>query len=251
MLRFLCCCFSSGENSDDEREPLLQHGPPSEVNGAESARQTRPAHRDSPPVRRIGRLVMRRVDVPELDQRFADMAESFNKQQEHYEAMVEHFKYLKQICSGASNDNLTFSDCVKEIRDEQQGTYRVSLKMKGYDFSLAVDPVRSDDKNEEEPLPTMLQCAQDEIKALSDSAKAINSKHATLQQLIEWLLSTHSQLSDQVMGAAGTYQEQGRLNENLEENFKEVRRAKKVSQKYKKQASDVQTEAAQIAGVSL
>lgn len=127
----------------------------------------------------------------------------------------------------------------------------VSLKINGYDFSLAVDPVGSDDGNEEEPLPTRLQWAQNEIKALSGSAKATISKGTTLQEVIGWLLRSHSQMAEQVKAAAETYQEQGRLAENLEENLKEVRRAKELSQNYRQQAADVYTEAAQIAGVSL
>lgn len=128
---------------------------------------------------------------------------------------------------------------------------RVSLKIKGYDFSLAVDPVGPDDEHEDEPLPPRLQWAQNEIKALSDSAKATISKGTALQELIGWLLRSHSQMAEQVKAAAETYQEQGRLTDNLEENLKEVRRAKELSQRYKKQAADVYTEAAQIAGVSL
>lgn len=131
-----------------------------------------------------------------------------------------------------------------------EAEYRVSLKMKGYDFSLAVDPVGSDE-NEDKPLPAALRWAQDEIKALSDHAKATVSMGTTLQELIGWLLRSHGPMAEQVKRAAETYQEHGRLSENLEENLREVRRAKEFSQRYRKQAADVYTEAAQIAAVSL
>uniref|UniRef100_A0A3P9N6Z7 Si:ch73-345f18.3 n=1 Tax=Poecilia reticulata TaxID=8081 RepID=A0A3P9N6Z7_POERE len=149
-----------------------------------------------------------------MDQRFTDMAEIFNEQQEHYEAMVGHIRKLKQSCD----------------------TYRVSLKMKGYDFSLILDPVGPQGETEEGPVPLALQRAQNEFRGISDSAKATVSKGAKLFQLLDWLLRSNSQMVEQVKGAAETYQEQGRLNDNLEENIKEVRRAKELSQRYRKQA---------------
>lgn len=124
----------------------------------------------------------------------------------------------------------------------------MSLKIKGYDFSLNVVPVRSEGESEEEPLPPRLRLAQNELKSTSESAKATISKGTTLQELIGWLLRSRDQMAEQVKGAAATYQEQGRLNENLEENIKEVRRAKELSLEYRQQAGEVLTEAAQIAG---
>ncbi|XP_042363077.1 uncharacterized protein si:ch73-345f18.3 [Plectropomus leopardus] len=248
MLRFLCCCCLSNENSAiEERQPLL-HPQPSALNEAGSARQTRPALSDAQTVKRIGKLVMRRVCVPELDQRFSDMAETFNKQHECYEAMLRHISNLRQIYGCNNNDTLALSECVGRIRDEHELSYRISLKLKGYDFSLSLAPVV---ESEEELLPPHLRLAQDEVKGISDSAKATISKGTTLQELIVWLLHSKNQMAEQVYTAAGTYQEQGRLHENLEENLKEVRRAKEMSLRYRQQAGDVLTEAAQIAGASL
>ncbi|XP_059205526.1 uncharacterized protein si:ch73-345f18.3 [Centropristis striata] len=247
MLRFLCCCCASGEISDDEREPLLNPRP-SDLNGAGSARQTRPAHSDAQTVKRIGRLVMRRVCVSELDQRFTDMAETFNEQHERYEAMVRHIRNLRQSYGCNHNDTLALAECVGTIRDEHEAKFRVSLKMKGYDFSLNVAPV---DESEEEPLPPHLHLALEEVKGISESAKATISKGTTLQELISWLLRSKEQMAEQVKGAAATYQEQGRLYENLEENLNEVRRAKELSLEYKQRAGEVLTEAAQIAGASV
>ncbi|XP_032437199.1 uncharacterized protein LOC116731515 [Xiphophorus hellerii] len=250
MLRLLCCCCVSSD-SLGERQPLLQPGSPSEVTEAESARRPPSAHNDAPTVKRSGKLVMRRVNVPELDQRFTDMAEIFNEQQEHYEALVGHIRKLKQSCDSTDVDNLAFAECIGTIRKEQETTYRVSLKMKGYDFSLILDPVGPEGETEEEPLPPSLQRVQNEFRGISGSAKATVSKGAKLLQLIDWLLRSNSQMVEQVKGAAETYQEQGRLNDNLEENIKEVRRAKELSQRYKKQADEVYTEAAQIAGIAV
>lgn len=74
---------------------------------------------DAQTVRGIGRLVMRRVCVPELDQRFLEMAETFNKQQEGYEAMVQHIRNLQQSCDCSHDDTLAFVQCLGKIREEQ------------------------------------------------------------------------------------------------------------------------------------
>lgn len=69
-------------------------------------------------VKRKGRLVMRRVCVPELDQRFSDMAEAFNEQQERYEAMVRHIRNLRQTYGCNHDDSLALAECLGTIRDE-------------------------------------------------------------------------------------------------------------------------------------
>lgn len=63
-------------------------------------------------------MVIKRVGVPELDQRFSDMAETFNEQQEHYEAMVRHIRSLQQSCGCAPGDTLSIAECVGKIREE-------------------------------------------------------------------------------------------------------------------------------------
>uniref|UniRef100_A0A3Q1G0R3 Uncharacterized protein n=1 Tax=Acanthochromis polyacanthus TaxID=80966 RepID=A0A3Q1G0R3_9TELE len=132
-----------------------------------------------------------------------------------------------------------------------EATHRVSLKIKGYGFSLSVVPVGSEGESEEESLPPRLKSAQNELKSTSENAKAAISKCTTLQELIGWLLRSHDQIAEQVKGAAETYPEQGRLKENLEENMREVKRAKELSQEYRQQAQDVLSEAAHIAGAQL
>ncbi|KAM8767488.1 uncharacterized protein AB9X84_006332 [Acanthopagrus schlegelii] len=250
MLRSLCCGCFSGENSDTERQPLLQPRP-SDLDGAGSARQTRPAHSEAQTVKRIGRLVMRRICVPELDQRFCDMAETFNEQQARYESMVRHIRNLRQIYGCNHNDSFALAECLGRIREEHETKYRISLKIKGYDFSLEVVPVGFGGESEEEPMPPLLRLAQDELKGTSESAKATISKGTTLQEMIGWLLRSKEPMTEQVKGAATTYQERGRLIENLEENMKEARRAKELSLGYRQQAGAVLTEAAEIAGASL
>lgn len=73
---------------------------------------------DAQAVRRIGRLEMRRVGLPELDQRFSDMAETFNEQFEHCEAMVRHIKNVRQVYGCDRSDDLTLAECVGRMIDE-------------------------------------------------------------------------------------------------------------------------------------
>ncbi|XP_061615325.1 uncharacterized protein si:ch73-345f18.3 [Phyllopteryx taeniolatus] len=250
MLRCLCTCCFLEENFDNERQPLLQPCPP-QLNGAESARLTRPANSDAQHVQQTGRLVMRRLCVPELDLRFSDVAETFNELQERYESMVRHIRNLQKNCGCTCDDDLTISECVGKISEEHRDKYKVSLRMKGYDFSLSVGPVESDGADNENSVPPALRIAQEELKCASENTKAAISKGTTLQELIGWLLRSKVKIAEQVKRVAETYQEQGRLNENLEKNMKEVRRAKELSVKYKQHAGEVLTEAAQIAGVPL
>ncbi|XP_056154785.1 uncharacterized protein si:ch73-345f18.3 [Lampris incognitus] len=248
MSHLLCCCCFSHESNENERQPLLQPTS-SEPTKAESARQ-KPAHIDAQEQRRSGKLVMRRVCVSELDKRFSDVAETFNEQHDHYKTMVKHIINLRQNY-GCNHDNtLLLYECVKKIREEHGARYRVAVQMKGYDFSLFV--VLLSPKGElEETLPPCLQLAQDELKSVSLAAKAIISVGTKLQELIGWLLRSEEQMAEQVKEAAPNYQEQQRLDENLQESLKEVMRAKEMSLKYKQQAGEVLTEAAQMAGINL
>ena len=132
-----------------------------------------------------------------------------------------------------------------------EATYKVSLQMKGYDFSLSVVPVELESGCNKGPLPPRLKLAQDELKGTSESARTTISRGTTLQELLGWLLRSRDQMSEQVKGAAPSYQEQGRLNENLEENIREVRRAKELAVGYRQRAGEVLIEAAEITGVYL
>lgn len=66
---------------------------------------------------------MKRVGVQELDQRFSDIAETFNKQQEHYETMVRRIRNVRQIYGCNVNDTLALTECVMKIREEHGKIY--------------------------------------------------------------------------------------------------------------------------------
>ncbi|KAF6717571.1 hypothetical protein FQA47_020236 [Oryzias melastigma] len=246
MSSFLCCCCLN-DNSSSERQPLLNS---KEGDGAGTARPPRPGQ-DVAYLKQSGSLQMRRVNVPELDQRFADLAQTFNQHQERYERMVKGIRNLQKEYDCTRCDHMSLSECVGKIMQEWETKYKVTLKMKGYDFTLNVVPVSLEGETEEEPLPPALQHAQNEVRYISDRAKVTISKSTTLQELTGWLLRSQSKMIEQVHGAAENYQEQGRLKENLEENMREVRRAQEFIQEYKQQAGEVLKEAAQIAEAQL
>ncbi|XP_077599110.1 uncharacterized protein LOC144214531 [Stigmatopora nigra] len=249
MLRCFCSCCFPKEHCANERQPLLscQSNPP-QPSGPESARRTRPLNNDVEPT---GRLVMKRVCVRELDLRFSDVAETFNELQERYEAMVRHIGNLQKNCGLAHNDRLLISESIGKIRKEHGENYVVSLKMKGYDFSLSVVPVNPNPEDNTFGLPPALKLAQENVKCASENTKATISKGTTLQEMIDWLLRSKVKIAERVEKVAETYQEKGRLDENLEKNMKQVRKAKELSMKYRELAGEVLTEAALIAGVPL
>ncbi|XP_059899571.1 uncharacterized protein si:ch73-345f18.3 isoform X1 [Gadus macrocephalus] len=245
----LCCCCFSGENADDERRPLLQPAASTQFTTTESARQNRPAPSGDTATTHGGRLEMRRVGLSELDQRFSDVAETFNEQREHYEALARCVAHLRQSY-GCSHDNtLLLSDCVNKIRDVHDLHYRISLQMKGYDFHLSAAPVESAEVRDNEPPPQRLLSAQDELRAVSQAAKMTVSLGTKLQELIGWLLRSEEKLAGQVAKAAPNYQERRRLEENLQACLREMRRGKELSVGYKQRAGEVLNEAAQLAGV--
>ncbi|KAJ0003263.1 hypothetical protein NQD34_008361 [Periophthalmus magnuspinnatus] len=245
MITFPCCCCFSCENTENETQPLLGS---SEQNGAASARQTLSAQSDGH--KRSGKLVMRRVGVPDLDQRFSDVAETFNEQQHRSDTTAHLLLNLQKRYGCSPGGTLALTGILRKIREEHEAKYRISMKLKGYDFSLCVIQAKSDE-NDAEPLPYHLQRAIDEFKDISESAKVTIAKGTTLQELMGWLLRSKDHMAEQVKGAAATFQEQGRLSENLEENMKEVMRAKRLSMEYRQKAGELFIEAADIAGPHL
>ncbi|XP_046874680.1 uncharacterized protein si:ch73-345f18.3 isoform X2 [Hypomesus transpacificus] len=248
---FCCCPFLAPSENNNERQALLQPSTTprnQEDVKPESARQIRPAHCDTQTQSRSGRLALRLVCVQELDQRFSDTAETFNEQQERFEVMTQHIIKLRQAFGCNHDNSLSLTECVKRIIEENN-RYRITVQIKGYDFSLTVVPLSS----ETEPdlsLPPRLRLAQEVLKGVSKSAKATVASGTKLKELTGWLLRSEERMAEQVRQAAPTYQEQCRLEENLKETMQEVRRAKELSLGYRKQAGEVLSEAAQIAGAS-
>ncbi|KAL0167144.1 hypothetical protein M9458_038988, partial [Cirrhinus mrigala] len=60
-------------------------------------------------------FIARRVGVPDLDERFTDVADTFNKQQEHYETMKNKLHTLASHYHCPNIDSL--SECLKKIKE--------------------------------------------------------------------------------------------------------------------------------------
>ncbi|KAK6324171.1 hypothetical protein J4Q44_G00065100 [Coregonus suidteri] len=243
MSVLFCCCVTPSEDND-ERQPLL-HTKPSKSAKPESARQPQPAAT----VSRSGLLVPKRVGVIDLDQQFSDVALTFNQQQESYDAMKERIISLRCTYDCNNDSNLTLTECVRKIKEEHKDSCSVTMVMKGYDFSLSVVPLRSAVEGEESP-PSRLRLAQEELWGISQGAKAIRTAGTKLQELIGWLLNEGERMAERVREVAPTHQDRCRLENNLIETMQEVRRARELSLGYRQQAGEVQTEAAQIAGLA-
>ncbi|KAG9278963.1 hypothetical protein AMEX_G4423 [Astyanax mexicanus] len=225
---FCCCCPRS--STEEETEPLL--GAPG------SARQ----HHLSQPngsEQKHGEITARRVGVPDLDERFADVEVTFNKQYEDYKQMEDRRKTLLHRYRCSPGDSL--SKCLKKIKDEHD-THHIQLQLKGYDFSLAVTP--------EDTVPDKLKRTQENVRELSQAAIAVVSVGTKLQELASWILKKEKTLIQQVTEAAPTHQEKQRLVGNLQENLREVSRAKEQSLQYRVEAEKLLNEADLLSGVT-
>lgn len=69
-------------------------------------------------LKQSGSLQMRRVNVPELDQRFADLAQTFNQHQECFERMVKGIRNLQKEYDCTRCDHMSLSECVGKIMKE-------------------------------------------------------------------------------------------------------------------------------------
>ncbi|KAG7457446.1 hypothetical protein MATL_G00227120 [Megalops atlanticus] len=223
---FCCCasCFSDSEDSvqsNAERQPLL---PP------ESARLFHPPAQDVAKLN--GKLSVKLVGVPELDGHFADIAETFNQQQEHYESMLESLGQLRASCGHGGG----LSDCLHRLQAENS-TRQLSVQMKGYEFSLEVSG----------EVPPELQRAQESVSSLCQAVKAITAAGPRLQGMIRWLLQSEEQLRQRVTDASPNFQQQLRVQANLRENLQGVRRVQVRSAQYREEAGAVLSEAAKLA----
>ncbi|KAL4629745.1 hypothetical protein GN956_G16638 [Arapaima gigas] len=231
---FCCsCCSDVGNSSEDERQPLLLPQSVKQVSRAATSPQDLKclAEKDN-------RLTPKYVGVPGIDKNFIDIAEMFNQQQEDYKTMRECLRSLKDSYRCSHGDGL--SECLMKIKDEHSA-HRPNLEMKGYEFSLAL----SSDK-----VPEKLEKAQDWLKTLCVASKAITAKSTKLQEIIKWVLQSEEDFMQQVKKASPNFLDQQRVEGNLKENVKEVKRAKELSKKYGQEASDLLNEVVHLTSAS-
>ncbi|XP_066571677.1 uncharacterized protein LOC136760267 [Amia ocellicauda] len=235
-MSFVFCCCSCPAHSDEthvsegptERQPLLQ---------PQSARQFGRAKEDGR--KRRGRFLSKVTGVPELDRRFTDIADTFNRQQEQYEAMTACVSQLKESCQCKAAN--TLSDCLGKMK-EDQGNYNIGIEMKGYDFSLVVQP---------DGFPAELQQAQAQVQILCKACKSTLAAGTKLQEMVNSVLQNQLDLLQAVKEAHQSHQEQVRLEANLQENLEETRRVQQLATQYRDEASALLREVALLAGIAL
>ncbi|KAK1785519.1 hypothetical protein P4O66_018879 [Electrophorus voltai] len=223
-------CHPRSALRSQQRTPLV-------AGKTSSARQVPSSRAVNQPV---GKIVCRHVGVPDIDQRFSDITETFNEQHERYECMKENLSTLRYRYRCPPDSSL--SECLKKIMEEHD-MHHIKIQIKGCYFSLDVMPV--------ENMPDKLKLTQDGITELSRATTAVESSCTKLQRMIEFYLKDEECLTTRVREAAPTHQEQQRLEGNLQANLREARRAKEFSTRYREEARKLLTEAAQLSGVTL
>ncbi|XP_043088882.1 uncharacterized protein si:ch73-345f18.3 [Puntigrus tetrazona] len=226
------CCFSSPDG-DGEREPLIQS------NNKTPTESARPPRANTDVDERRGVFSARRVGVSALDERFTDVAETFNKQQEHHETMKNKLQTLASRYRCPVNDSL--SECLRKIRERHELCH-ISLEVKGYDFNLTA--------RSEAEVPGELRRTQENVAELSRAAKSVISAGTKLHEMIDSLLRDEDGMRRQIQDAESRHQEQKRLLDNLRENLREARRAKELSPAYRKEAGNLLNEAALLSGIT-
>ncbi|KAA0709936.1 hypothetical protein E1301_Tti020260 [Triplophysa tibetana] len=188
---------------------------------------------------KTGSFSARHVDVTDLDLRFKDVAETFNKQQENYKQMKEMLQRISHRYQLSTNDSL--SQCMKKIKEKHDQPY-IGLEVKGYDFTLVV--------RSEAEIPDGLKRTQEDITELSKYAKGVMSVGTKLQEMIDSLLQAEEGITRQVEEAQSSHQERKRLVDNLKENLREAKRAKELSPTYRNEAGDLLKEVAKLSGIT-
>ncbi|XP_018606000.1 uncharacterized protein LOC108933427 isoform X2 [Scleropages formosus] len=190
------------------------------------------------PDEKDNRMTPKCVGVPVIDNYFTDIAEMFNQQQENYKTMTECLRSLKDSYHCSHGDGL--SECLMKMRDEHS-TLRPNLEMKGYEFSLVLSS---------DIVPEKLQKAQEWVKTLCLTAKAITATSTKLQEMIKWVLQSEEDFMRQVKKATPNFLDQRRVESNLNEDLKEVKRAKQQSKKYGQEAGDLVNEVVHLTSIS-
>ncbi|XP_041434619.1 uncharacterized protein XB5729910.S isoform X2 [Xenopus laevis] len=182
---------------------------------------------------------MKHVNVPSIDNQFAEIGNLYNDQVEHHETMTHCISDLANI-SHSSTDLVT---CIQRLQ-EKYYDYDLKVLMEGYNFSLLV-------KTENE-VPEDLNQAQEIIKKLSRASKLLISNQTRLGQMMFTVLQLQNKvdMKSSITEANTVYLDQVRLNENLEENLQKTDKARQLSKEYEEEANKVIRELAKISGAA-
>ncbi|KAM9296247.1 uncharacterized protein PAF06_017149 [Gastrophryne carolinensis] len=183
------------------------------------------------------RLLLKKVNLLEYDEKFSEMCELYNRQVELRSDMLRCLSGLERV-SGSPN----LAGCVASLK-KRYGRYDPELRMEGYNFSLVVHSA--------EDIPEGLQEAQNLTKQLSRATKLLLSNQSKLDGMVFSLAQTKSEMESKIKEANTAYLDQIRLVENLEENLKNLQKAKLLSADYREEANGVLREIAAILDLTI
>ncbi|XP_007901423.1 uncharacterized protein si:ch73-345f18.3 isoform X2 [Callorhinchus milii] len=144
---------------------------------------------------------------------------------------------------GGERERLRAPQSVRQLQCATDGGFAVNVEMKGYNFSLSVESTQS--------IPKQLQQVQQCVKELCASTKSIIAADPKLQEMINSMVQSEEENLERVKLASNTYQDQTRCLSNMRMNFKEIKRAKELSNTYREAAYSVLRDMAQVAGINV
>ncbi|XP_060108525.1 uncharacterized protein LOC132581335 [Heteronotia binoei] len=224
-----CCCFPcASSESSSEREALnTQHS----RQCYEDTRKDLTSKGEA--------LSFKRVNMPEVDTIFADIAKTFNKSQADYWAIQEAILGLKEnySCSPACS----LSVCVEKIQQEN-GDCGVQVHMEGYRFWLTA---------KKKEVPKKLKLALQQVGELNRATIGVMSTKTQLQEMICSVLQSQDKMAERARDANFEYLDWIRLQGNLRENIEKINLVKKHSKKYVEEANNVLSEMSKSANLTM
>ncbi|XP_053563128.1 uncharacterized protein LOC128653703 [Bombina bombina] len=218
MSVFSCwgCCV---EASKEEREPIAQARP----------------LKTSKELSKGETLLIRNVNVTDIDQTFTNVAVAYNEQVEHCRTINDCISGLADIsCSEPS-----LSSCLRRLQ-ERHDDCDIKVHMEGFNFSLVVNP--------ENHVKEDLQQAQELIQKLSRAAKLINRNKTMLEEMINSLMRNKTEMEDKIDTLNVGHLDHIRFRDNLVANFQNINKAKQLSKEYEEEANKVLKEIANLSG---
>uniref|UniRef100_A0ACB8ELA3 Uncharacterized protein n=2 Tax=Sphaerodactylus townsendi TaxID=933632 RepID=A0ACB8ELA3_9SAUR len=226
MASCICCCFPCESESPSEREPL-------------NTQRSRQHHQDTrQDLTSKGEIFFKRVNVPDIDTMFADIAKTFNKKQVDYLAIKEAIQGLKEIysCSPACS----LSICIEKIQ-QKNSDFGVQVHMEGYRFWLTT---------KKKEVPEKLEQALRQVGELNRATIGVISTETQLQEMICSVLQSQDKMEERVKDANLEYLDWIRLHGNLRENIDKISLVKQQSKKYVEEANIVLSEMSKSANLT-
>ncbi|KAM4664450.1 uncharacterized protein O3C94_012546 [Discoglossus pictus] len=216
MSIFSCCCCRE-KSSEEERHSFAKP-----INTQKTVKELN-----------IGeQLLVRNVNVPDIDQQFKDVAALYNEEVEHCGTIADCITRLADI----SHCEPSLTTCIRTLK-EKHDECDIKVNIDGYNFSLIVNA---------KDVPEDLQQAQELLQKLSHAAKAINKSQIRLGEMVNTVLQNKTQMADKVKELNPAHLDQIRLGDNLDANVRNVDKAKQLSREYEEEANRVFREIANI-----